>query len=71
MQTTTKQYKRSARLDSKERIALRKYVKSFDCKADAAESIGLSKVTLNAILAKGRGRSSSLDLIKSKINKVN
>jgi len=68
METAVKtRVRRSEKLTTTERKAYEKLVASFDTKVDAAEFLGFSTVTLDAVLLKGSGKPATIAIIRDKI----
>jgi hypothetical protein len=62
--------RRSESLTKEEFDAFLIYVKSFPTKTDAAEAIGLTRQTLNAVEFRGTGRPDSVQLIRGKLKEA-
>lgn len=60
--------RRSVPLTKEEKTAFKKLVDSFPTKIDAAESIGISRPTLDLVLLRGTGNSDTVGLIRGKLN---
>lgn len=67
MNTTITRRRKSERLTTEEKRLYKRYVQKFVSKIDAAEDLGISVVTLDAILTKGQGSPATIAAIRSKI----
>jgi hypothetical protein len=56
--------RRSVKLTPEEVRLLKKYVHQFPAKLDAAESIGISRPTLDLVIIRGTGNSLTIDKIR-------
>jgi predicted DNA-binding protein (UPF0251 family) len=59
--------RKSEKLSTEEFKALKKYVASFNTVADAADTIGIHRNTLDMVLIKGKGSPETVGLIRLKI----
>jgi len=66
MNTTITRRRKSERLTTEEKRLYKRYVQKFVSKIDAAEDLGISVVTLDAILTKGQGSPATIATIRSK-----
>jgi hypothetical protein len=64
---TTDRIRRSEKLTSDEIRSLKKFVSGFPSKLDAAESIGISRPTLDLVIIRGSGNSTTVKLIREKL----
>jgi hypothetical protein len=65
---TTDRIRRSEKLTNEELRALKKFVATFSNKMDAADAIGISRPTLDLVIIRGSGNSTTVGLIRQKIN---
>lgn len=60
--------RRSEKMTQQELILFRRYAYSFSTQVDAAHDLGVSRITLQNVLAKGSGKPSTVEMIRSRIN---
>lgn len=69
METTKERIRKSERLLPDERKKFKQYVDSFETKIDCAESLGLSRVTLDRLIFKGSGKPETIEIVREALNK--
>lgn len=57
-------------MTKEEHRAFVKYVATFPTKLDAAFAVGVSRLTLDAVLLKGSGRPDTIQMIREKLNET-
>lgn len=60
----TERKRRSERMTKEEHKAFTKWVASFQTKLDAAYVVGVSRITLDAVLLKGSGKPETINTIR-------
>lgn len=68
MTTLQDRKRRSEHMTKDEHKAFHKFVSQFPTKIDAALAIGVSRVTLDAVMFKGSGKPETIRLIREKLN---
>lgn len=63
--------RRSEKLTPQEHRDFKKHANSFDTRIDASQFYGFSLVTLDAVLLKGSGKPSTVQLIREKLASIN
>jgi sugar diacid utilization regulator len=62
--------RKSEKLTTEERRALKKYVASFPTVIDAADSIGIHRNTLDIVMIKGGGSPETVSAIRSALERI-
>lgn len=66
MENLTQRKRRSEKLTKEEQKAFLKYVESFPTKVDACGALGISRVTLDAVIFRGSGHPKTVKIIREK-----
>lgn len=62
--------RRSEKMSKEEHRAFLKYVSQYPTKIDAAIAVGVSRVTLDAVLLKGSGKPETIQIIREKLSQT-
>ena len=71
MKTTKERKRKSEKLLPDERKRFNRYVDSFETKIDCAEALNISRVTLDHIIFKGKGKPETVGIIRKALEGIN
>lgn len=67
MEILMERKRRSEKMSKEEHKAFIKYIGSFETKSDAADSIGVSRTTLDNLIFKGSGKPETIRSIRERL----